>query len=115
VTDPLLVRIMLGLLIASIGALLRIAALHHLREADLTDDQFFHGLPPDRYTAQGPYAWMDHPAYVGSLLIFGGGGILFLGWGGFIIILAAWPFYEDRIRWENRVRRTARERGVDGA
>jgi isoprenylcysteine carboxyl methyltransferase (ICMT) family protein YpbQ len=95
--------------------MLRLRAHRALREAGVTDEQFRFLHPPSCYTRKGPYRWLTHPAYYGSLLIFAGAGMLCLGWGGFVIALASWPFYEDRIHFETSTRKHARERRVDGA
>ncbi len=104
-----------GLALVALGAWIRIAAIRELRSAGVSDAQFFHLAPPGAYTHGGPYAWIDNPCYVGSLLMGAGVGMIFLGWGGCILPLAAWPFYEDRIRLETTIRRAARQQGVRGA
>jgi len=106
---------LVGVALVAAGSLLRLTAHRALREAGVTDEQFFFQIPPNRYTDEGPYAWSHHPAYFGSLLIYSGAGMLCLGWGGIVIGFATWPFYEDRIRYENKLRRLAKERGIDGA
>jgi len=104
-----------GLYLVCLGATLRFFAHRALRASGLTDDQFFHGAPVGRYTREWPYSWMAHPCYVGSLLMLAGIGIIALGWSGAVLIVPAWPFYEERIRWERRMRGDARKAGVDGA
>jgi protein-S-isoprenylcysteine O-methyltransferase Ste14 len=104
-----------GLLLIALGAWIRIAAIRELRKVGVSDSQFFHVRIPKHYTNEGPYTWSDHPCYVGSLLMGAGVGMIFLGWGGVVLPLMAWPFYEDRIRLERAIRQRAREIGVCGA
>ena len=51
----------------------------------------------------GPYRWVRHPAYTGSVLAFLGVGLV-LGWGSSVACLAAamLPTYAFRIRVEER-------------
>jgi protein-S-isoprenylcysteine O-methyltransferase Ste14 len=60
--------------------------------------------PPNRYCTEGPYRWMRHPAYAGSLILIAGCGMLALGWGGFVIFLGAWPHFTRRVVLEENQR-----------
>ncbi len=105
-----------GITLVAFGAILRFWSHDELRAVGVRYHHlvFNHTAPP-AYTNKGPYRWLWHPCYVGSLLIFSGIGILCLGWGGIAIGFATLPFYEERIRRETMVRELSRERGVDGA
>lgn len=68
--------------------------------------------PPTRWTTAGPYGWpwvwpilMRHPAYIGSLMIVAGVGVLGFGeWSGCVIAFAAYPHYMRRILLEEVLR-----------
>ena len=94
----------LGTLFVAGGMGLRAWALRVLMKSGLTVRQWNRGEPlPEgfRLVRQGPYRFVKHPAYLGSMLIIAGAGILSLGLGGWVLGLAAWPFFADRICREN--------------
>lgn len=93
-----------GLVMLLGGLGLRAWALKTLLAAGLTHAEILEVALPKTYTADGPYRWLDHPAYVGSLLVIAGAGVMALGPGGAVLALAAWPFFASRIHGENRLR-----------
>lgn len=92
----------LGLLGLGLG--LRLWALRSLQGAGMTSQQILSIERPARFIETGPYRFLQHPAYVGSLLVIAGGGGLALGPAGFVLALPAWPFFASRIHEENRLR-----------
>ncbi|KAJ5595416.1 uncharacterized protein N7459_001624 [Penicillium hispanicum] len=64
-----------ALLLIYLGAYVRLAAYHGL-------GQFFtfHLAAPDRLVTTGVYRWIQHPSYLGLVLIEMGCGALFLRW-----------------------------------
>jgi len=112
--DPAIAPLVGAMAIVAGGGL-RWLAVIELREAGLTNDHFFLCEPGHRYTHRWPYSVLAHPCYVGSLLMLAGAGMIFLSWGGAAIALAAWPYYEERIRYERRMRDDARKAAVHGA
>ncbi len=104
-----------GAVLFALGVSLRIAGIRELRKAGVTDQQFFFVLPADRYTNSGPFKWTEHPCYLGSLMMCSAVGMMALGWGGVVLSLPAWPFYEDRIRVERQQREFAAQQRRPGA
>ena len=94
----------IGVVLAVVGLVLRWWAYRTLTEAGLPYSGFMEPQRPTEYTEEGPYRWVRHPAYVGSLLLIAGVGIVGLGWGGAVLALPAWPLFALRIHQENRLR-----------
>lgn len=93
-----------GFALLAAGLLLRLWAVRALLRAGLTQHDILEIRAPEAYTTAGPYRWLDHPAYAGSLLIIAGVGVLALGPPGAVLALASWPFFAARIHAENRLR-----------
>jgi len=87
-----------------LGLLLRGWAIYELAAAGITGQSFELVQMQQRYVATGPYRFLSHPAYVGSLMFLAGLGMLFLGWGGLAVCAPAWPFYAERITIETILR-----------
>lgn len=94
-----------GIALITAGMGLRAWALHTLRHAaGLTWNSILSISRPPHYTTLGPYRWLRHPAYLGSMLAIAGVGALTLGWAGIILVLPAWPFFAKRMYEEDRLR-----------
>jgi len=64
--------------------------------------------PAQQVVAEGPYSWVRHPSYAGSLLSFLGLGLAFANWASVgLLCVAALAGYGYRIRVEERALRTA--------
>lgn len=64
-------------------------------------------VTPHAYIEKGLYR-LRHPAYIGAMLVIAGAGMMGLQrFGGAVIVVAALPFYSDRIWREERLRRGA--------
>ena len=88
----------LGIVVMVGGALMRVWALRALgaqfrRDVVVETDQ--------TVVTAGPYRWVRHPAYTGSLMIFGGLGLALANWLS-LLVLVALPLaaYLWRIRIE---------------
>jgi protein-S-isoprenylcysteine O-methyltransferase len=94
-----------GLALLLAGLALRWTAILTLRGAFTVDVAIAHG---QRLVERGPYRWMRHPAYSGSLLAFLGMAVLFADWLAaltlFLPIAAAFLY---RVRVEERALRAA--------
>lgn len=67
-------------------------------------------VPPPRLVTRGPYRFLRHPMYLGSMLALMGIGLLgFNDWAGALLVLPAWPFFDDRRRLENAILKLRRE------
>ena len=97
----------IGLVFIAVGLCLRTWALHCLKLAGISN-KFLLSVPavPNHWTEDGPYAWMKHPAYVGSWLTLYGLGLICLGTlgGGFAVLIPTIPYYFGRIAEENQLR-----------
>lgn len=92
------------MILVLLGVGLRAWAIWHLRRAGLSWEQFYRvSYPRGGLARTGPYRYMNHPCYVGSLVWLAGAGMLCLGWGGAIIALPAWPLFAERILREDRL------------
>jgi protein-S-isoprenylcysteine O-methyltransferase Ste14 len=89
-----------GLLLVWIGFSMRTWALATLLREGISEEDIAVPKQPKQWTTKGPYRWMRHPAYWGSLCVLSGAGIGFLGWGGFVLALPAWPFFAARMAEE---------------
>ena len=96
----------LGLALAWVGLGLRLWALRVLLRAGLSEHQILSPARPATYTDKGPYLFLDHPAYWGSLIFLAGVGVACLGPLGFVLFLPAWPFFKSRMVEEDRLRVT---------
>lgn len=97
-----------GLCIALAGWLLAARARKRLRPA-LWPARFWDLTEPRRYLTDGVFR-LRHPAYIGHLVMIAGLGIACLGWGGVICALPAFPFYADRLLYEEDIRRGSQNR-----
>lgn len=98
-------RELVGIGLVFFGLLLRAWSMLHLSRAGIFGDRFYGcAIPPNGYTAHGPYRLLEHPAYAGSMMVFMGIGVLALGWGGLVLAVPAWPFFVDRAKAEGRLR-----------
>ena len=79
-----------GLTLRGLAGIYLVEAGWHLKDALLVTS------PPGIATG-GPYRFLKHPAYIGSLLMIAGAGLVALGWGGAIVSFAALPFYQARM------------------
>jgi protein-S-isoprenylcysteine O-methyltransferase Ste14 len=93
------VSVAVGVLLVFFGRGLRAWAHRHLRV--IGEDRIPVVLPIVKLVETGPYAYLNHPLYVGALIWIAGLGVVCLGWGGFVVALAAVPFYMDRMLLEN--------------
>lgn len=94
----------LGIALVVVGLMLRWWSWHVLRRVGLSYNGMMEPVRPTSYTNAGPYRVMRHPAYVGSMLVLSGLGIVWLGWGGWVLCLPAWPLFALRIHQENQLR-----------
>ena len=107
--------VIVGFLLIWLGWWLRWFAMRKLKEVGLSDIDFNHlGVPPS-YATTGPYAVVDHPCYLGSMMMCAGMGMIALGWAGAVLFVPTVPFYENRMRFEIRMRKIAKGQGVRGA
>lgn len=83
-----------------VGLGMRVWAYWTLRGAGMPVEQWYVPERPKALVRRGPYRWLRHPAYVGSLLWFAGAGVACLGWGGAVVALPAWPFFALRMYQE---------------
>ena len=65
----------IGVVLAGVGLGLRLWALRALLAAGLSEHQILSPARPASYTDEGPYLFLDHPAYWGSLLFLAGIGV----------------------------------------
>lgn len=85
-----------------LGMALRWWGYHELCKVGITN---LSGLRiPRVFTDRGPYQFTHHPLYLGSLFILSGVGMMALGWGGFIVAVAAVPYFAERAVLENELR-----------
>ena len=91
----------IGILLVIGGFALRIWAGLTLRKEGVTD---LHGISlPIVIVSKGPYTLLEHPMYVGSMMVIGGVGVVAFGIWGVTLALPAYPFFEDRIHRENEL------------
>ena len=83
---------------------LRWWALNELLKSGISEESIWEPQRQPVYIESGPYRWLRHPAYLGSMLSLSGFGISALGWGGVVLALPAWPFFALRIYQENELR-----------
>jgi protein-S-isoprenylcysteine O-methyltransferase len=95
-----------GLLLFSLGLALRAWSWWALSRAGLPREAFFTVQQPPDWTTNGPYRFLRHPAYLGSMLILSGIGMQVLGPPGLVLSAPAWPFFALRIHQENQLRGT---------
>ena len=88
-------RYVLGIILIMIGVALRYWAIRTLG-SDFTEVICM----PSRKVTTGPYRFMKHPSYVGSLCIVAGGACIADIVG---ILLIAWAFYRSRMVIENEI------------
>lgn len=93
-----------GLLLVAVGLALRSWSMATLYKVGIGTLEFSDIIKPLSYTYKGPYRFMRHPAYLGSMMVLAGLGVLALGLQGAVIAVAAWPFYASRIYAENQLR-----------
>lgn len=96
-----MVEVEFGLALIVVGYGIRLWALIQLRRAGLKDiDIYQTAKPPGGFVKTGPYRFVAHPAYWGSILILTGAGIAALGWGGAVLCLPSVPYFVQRARLE---------------
>lgn len=99
-----------GIALIVLGFALRVWACTYLYLVGVVGDTFNALVPPPKgYTNRGPYRLMKHPAYLGTIMIQSGIGVLALGWGGLALSVPSWPFFNDRSKAEERIRRAYEE------
>lgn len=91
-----------GATLIALGMALRGWSLRTLIHAGISAQAWSMPEQPAQIVCDGPYRWLRHPAYLGSLGVIAGVGVLALGWGGATLALAAWPFYAGRMALENQ-------------
>ena len=92
----------IGLAFIVLGYMLRAWGSHHLK---LAGTVILAGTkPPHYYTTDGPYKYLVHPLYWGSMMICGGAGIVALGWGGVVLVVPAIPYFVERAILETEMR-----------
>ena len=95
-----------GALLVVGGLGLRAWAMVHLARAGVRGEAFNAiATPPHGYTHHGPYRFVRHPAYIGSMAFLAGLGVLAFGFPGVVLFVPAWPFFYDRIVREEKLRR----------
>jgi len=94
----------IGLALIWLGLSLRWWALRELLVAGVSEESIWVPERQKLYVETGPYRFLNHPAYVGSLMSISGFGMAALGWGGMVLSLPAWPFFAMRIHQENSLR-----------
>ena len=96
-----LVIVLVADLLMSAGILLRVAAILHLGKYFTVDVNIQEG---QRLIQDGPYRFVRHPSYSGSVLAFVGLACLTFNWLGFIAIIAcSLVAYTLRISVEEKV------------
>jgi len=98
------VTLWIGLALVWLGIGLRWWAIRELLLAGIHEEDIWVPERQKVYTNRGPYQFLSHPAYVGSLAVLAGAGIACLGWGGAVLALPSWPFFALRIHEENQLR-----------
>lgn len=87
-----------GLALITLGLALRRWAQRELEGAGVIGWQDIH--TPRRVVETGPYAWLSHPMYTGTVVSTCGLGIAALGWGGVVLGWAVIPTLAWRVRME---------------
>lgn len=98
-------------LVASIGATLYLGgtALRWIAKACLKE-HFSHSLrvlPTHQVIMHGPYGFIRHPAYLGTLLIVAGNSLVCNSWSGLLMVLVLFPLAWHRMVKEETLLRTA--------
>ncbi len=55
-----------------------------------------HLVKNDALIMTGPYAYLRHPLYAGTILIATGFAVLFVGWLGLALVAGIWPWFAFR-------------------
>jgi len=98
------VTVPFGLSLLLMGLGLRLWSLRTLLQEGVSEESIWMPEKQKTYTDRGPYRFLSHPAYVGSMLAISGAGVAALGWCGAVLALPAWPFFALRIHQENKLR-----------
>ena len=80
-----------------VGLALRWWSIDTLRKAGVTLEEALRVRKPRSVANTGPYRYLTHPSYWGSLLVMAGFGVMAFGPAGALLALPAWPFYKSRM------------------
>ena len=83
------------------GLLLRWWGVAYLKDAGVRN--LAGTRTPAGWAIDGPYAWMDHPLYIGSGMMIAGVGMAALGWGGVALVMPAIPYFVERAMLETEM------------
>lgn len=95
----------LGLALAGAGLALRVWAMLHLRRAGIQGQALAIMTRPRFRIQSGPYRFLSHPMYLGTVILFSGVGMLALGWGGVVLSLPVMPWIMERAASESELLR----------
>ena len=96
-----MIHVAAGVGLYALGYLLRLWSEKCLNEVGVLDVEEI--VAPRMYTTRGPYRYIRHPIYLSAIMMFGGVGVAFLGWGGIILGLPTLPFFRERVLRENKL------------
>jgi len=88
--------VMPGMFLIVIGYGLRAWGMQHLKTSGIADLSGIR-IPKDGvYCTTGPYKYLKHPLYWGSLLVIAGIGVLVFGMSGLVLAIPAVPYFVER-------------------
>ena len=102
----MLISALTGALLFTAGILVRLWAARTFQRQGFTDWERI-GVPKV-IVEDGPYRWLRHPMYLGTILMMAGAGIAALGWGGAVLAYAVVPVLRWRVVLETEALALAR-------
>ena len=85
-----------GMVLVVLGYGLRVWGAQHLRQSGIADLAGTR-IPPDGiYCTTGPYKYLKHPLYWGSLMVIAGIGVCVFGMSGLVLAIPAVPSFVER-------------------